>query len=151
LFKAGAVIWPPEWSGRNIHQEKAGLPDDIAGERRATNRRSDQMGQQSNQAMAKIGTTFFWTDLRRQQQRNRSDHIERAPVVGEALIEDDLATLYPRSLPPRVDGVEEDFHAAERRATRQRKDNEPSGKVLAIASLLVIVVVAALLGLTLAV
>ena len=109
------------------------------------------MSHQSDQAMAKIGSTFFWTDLRRQQQRNRSDHIERAPVVGEALIEDDLATLYPRSLPPRVDGVEEDFHAAERKLIRKLNDHDPSGKMLALASVLVILVVAALLGLTLAV
>ena len=109
------------------------------------------MSQQSDQAMAKIGSTFFWNDLRRQQQRSRGDHIERDPVIGEPLVEDDLAALYPRGLPPRVDGVEEDFNAARRNALRKRDDHDPSGKVLAIASLLVILVVAALLGLTLAV
>jgi hypothetical protein len=109
------------------------------------------MSQQSDQAMAKIGSTFFWNDLRRQQQRNRGDHIERDPVVGEPLLEDDFAALYPRAIPRHVDGVEEDFNAAAERENRKRKDHDPSGKVLAIASLLVILVVAALLAMTLAV
>ena len=109
------------------------------------------MAQQSDQAMAKIGSTFFWNDLRRQQQRSRGDHIERDPLVGEPFVEDDLAALYPRAIPRRLDGVEEDFDAAAQRANRKRNDDAPSGKVLAIASLLVIMVVAALLAMTLAV
>lgn len=109
------------------------------------------MAQHTDQAMAKIGSTFFWSDLRRQQQRNRGDHIERAPAIGEPLVEDDLGARYPRGIPRHLDAVEEDFNAAERRMNRKQADADPSGRVLALASLLVIVVVGVLLAMTLAV
>jgi hypothetical protein len=103
------------------------------------------MGEQSQNTMAKIGSTLSWHDLEEQEQRAEGRPVERYPVTDGPQVFGDVAP----GIETRPDGVEEDFAAAGRRAARLRNDDIPSGRGLLIAAILVVLAVVALVGVTL--